>query len=214
MVRHSVAIVFTVLACTAVGACGSSTVAGTAAGGKGGATGGGAGRSASGGSVGFGTGGVGTGGQTSSGTGGSLATDGGAAPTPGGSVTMIACGSTQCSISTQTCCISPNGDTAMCVTGTDCGAGVDGGQQGELPTGLKCSGASNCAQGTVCCVSAVGNGPVSSSCSPTCPATGAQLCNPAAGTSGCAGDAGACSSTNIGDWGLPATFGTCGGIGM
>jgi hypothetical protein len=38
------------------------------------------------------------------------------------------------------------------------------------------------------------------------------LCDPNAAPSGC--DAGVqCSSNNIGDWGLPRTYATCGGKG-
>ncbi len=76
--------------------------------------------------------------------------------------------------------------------------------------GIKCSGAANCGAGTVCCISQNG----ASACAASCSRNGAQLCDPAvaAAASGC-GDAGACSSMNIGDWGLPDTFGTCGGVG-
>jgi hypothetical protein len=46
----------------------------------------------------------------------------------------------------------------------------------------------------------------------------AQLCDPKAAVSGCplgdgGADAGACLSTQIGDWGLPPTYATCGGKG-
>jgi hypothetical protein len=41
----------------------------------------------------------------------------------------------------------------------------------------------------------------------------AQLCDPNATNSGCSQAAGACTSTNITDWGLPAGFATCGGVG-
>jgi hypothetical protein len=38
------------------------------------------------------------------------------------------------------------------------------------------------------------------------------MCDPTAADAGCSGDAGACSSTNIGTWRLPSGFATCGGI--
>jgi hypothetical protein len=40
-----------------------------------------------------------------------------------------------------------------------------------------------------------------------------QLCNPAAPDSGCP-HADPCSTSNIQDWGLPQSFGTCGGRGV
>jgi hypothetical protein len=73
---------------------------------------------------------------------------------------------------------------------------------------LKCSGAANCASGMVCCIGPNG----ASACAASCTRDQAQLCDPNAMMSGC-GDAGACSSMNIGDWGLPRTFATCGGLG-
>jgi hypothetical protein len=126
---------------------------------------------------------------------------------PGGNTTTFPCGSQSCSIATQICCVAQNGRGAVCVSGSDCAA-ADAGQPGDL-AGLKCTGAANCAQGTVCCIDPSGN----SACAASCDQNGAQLCDPAAANPGC-GDAGACSSRNIGDWGLPRTFGTCGGIGM
>jgi hypothetical protein len=39
----------------------------------------------------------------------------------------------------------------------------------------------------------------------------AQLCDPASDAGCTYGDAGACSGANIGTWGLPNGFGTCGG---
>ena len=147
---------------------------------------------------------------------------------PGGNTTTLACGTEMCSIPAQSCCIDQSGRGATCVTGTDCagatpedgggaqgegdaqGAGGDqvGGNEGESAA-LKCSGAANCGAGTICCVDQNG----SSACAVSCKRDEAQLCDPAAGSSGC-GDAGACSSMNIRDWGLPRTFGTCGGVGM
>jgi hypothetical protein len=95
------------------------------------------------------------------------------------------------------------------VNGKDCGA-IDGGGNPKDSIALQCSGSANCGGGKVCCVSST-KGVASSECLPSCGPDSAQLCDPSATSSGC-GDAGACSNQNIGDWGLPGTFGTCGGV--
>jgi hypothetical protein len=142
----------------------------------------------------------------------STTSDGG----PGGNTQNVACGSNACSIPAQSCCVYETQPTwsYACIDGTSCpvldaGAGTGGGGQG---TALACSGAANCADGTVCCVYENANKQVQSSCMSSCPANGAQLCDPNAPVSGCAASA-ACSTANISDWGLPKGFATCGGIG-
>jgi hypothetical protein len=82
---------------------------------------------------------------------------------------------------------------------------------------LKCTGQANCAAGSICCVSPTMTG-AASACvvGTTCGANSAQLCDPGAAPTGCPADAGmgsACSSANIGDWGLKPPFATCGGKG-
>jgi hypothetical protein len=132
----------------------------------------------------------------------------------GGGTTIISCGATTCAIPAQSCCVERVGGATNfgCFTGAACPA-VDAGVD---VASLKCSSQANCAAGTVCCATQVGNGNAATSqCAATC--TGgntAQLCDPnaAGGVTGCpAVDGGACSSKNISDWGLPATYATCGG---
>jgi hypothetical protein len=128
---------------------------------------------------------------------------------PGGSTTVLACGSTSCAIPAETCCVSQvgGGGTAYgcavsCMTGGGGGGGGD--------TALKCGGQANCAAGTVCCVRQVNNG-AASECKPSCAKNEAQLCSLTAAASGCVGST--CSSQKIGDWGLPTSYATCGGVG-
>lgn len=141
---------------------------------------------------------------------------------PGGSTSTLSCGSATCSIPAQSCCITnppgPNNFAFACVTG-GCAVDAGPGGGGDPPTALKCSGQANCGPGTVCCVS-TGNNTTTSECKASCGGGGggggdtAQLCDPAApaASNGCPQNA-PCSTNNIGDWGLPNTFGTCGGQG-
>lgn len=134
---------------------------------------------------------------------------------PGGSTTSITCGTTMCALPAQTCCVYPLANpppdfSYACAVGACADAGGGGG--GPDVTALKCSGAANCPASTVCCVSQTNAG-TSSDCQASCTNKQAQLCDPAATPTGCAGDAGVCSNANIGDWGLPGSFGTCGGKG-
>ena len=132
---------------------------------------------------------------------------------PGGNTQTLACGSAACSIPAQSCCVyetSPAWSYA-CIDGTSCPV-LDGGGGGQ-GTALACSGAANCGSGTVCCVFEGANKQVQSSCMAACPSNGAQLCDPTASASGCGPNAGACSTANVSDWGLPKGFATCGGIG-
>jgi hypothetical protein len=148
---------------------------------------------------------------TDSGTGGTSTTDGGGQFAPGGSTTSLPCGSASCTIPAQTCCVDATGNTPVlaCVNAKDC-ASVDGGSNPKDSVALKCTGSANCDGGKVCCVTS-NKGAAFSECLPTCGQGSAQLCDPAAASAGC-GDAGACSNDNIGDWGLPDTFATCGGV--
>jgi hypothetical protein len=135
----------------------------------------------------------------------------------GGGTTILSCGATTCAIPAQSCCVERVGGATNfgCFTGAACPA-VDAGAD---VASLKCSSQANCAAGTVCCVTQVGNNAATSQCAATCTgANTAQLCDPNAGVTGCplgdgGADAGACSNANHGDWGLPATYATCGGKG-
>lgn len=152
---------------------------------------------------------------------GAVVADGGTgaeAGAPGGTTSTLLCGSATCLIPTESCCLSSVNSTFAfaCVVGATCpaasgsGDGGGNGQNGDTAS-LKCTSAANCAAGTVCCVSAPNNG-ATSECKPSCAPMDAQLCDPAAATTGCA-PAEPCSSRKIDDWGLPPTFGTCGGKG-
>ncbi len=152
------------------------------------------------------------GGSGSGSSGGAVdAPDGGVNPStagPGGDTTRVACGTTACTIASETCCVTqtPNGPAYGCVAGSACPA-----QGGADVAALKCSGAANCADGTVCCVSTTNN-VASSSCQPSCGQGQAQLCDPRAASSGCSSGV-MCSSANISDWSLPPSYATCGGVG-
>jgi hypothetical protein len=148
---------------------------------------------------------------------GAFAADGGMSNEagPGGNTSSLACGSAQCSIPAQVCCVSGGGNGAgggvfayACVMGASCPMAMG---NNNPPTALKCSSSANCNAGTVCCVKQNGQD-TESSCQVTCGNNDAQLCDPAAASSGCAAGV-MCSAANIGDWGLPRSFATCGGVG-
>lgn len=133
---------------------------------------------------------------------------------PGGDAAALPCGAIACPTAGAICCAYPQGSGGFayaCVGGSTCPAS-DGGTQ--TPTVLGCTSAANCAGGTVCCVrrNDDNQGAASSTteCKPSCGSREAQLCDPGAATSGCAGAA--CSSANIASWSLPASFATCGGV--
>ena len=146
---------------------------------------------------------------------GSIVADGGADPVgvgPGGTTADLPCGAATCAIPGQSCCVYELKNSAAsfsyaCVVGGTCPT-----MPNVRPNTMTCSGAANCATGTVCCVSDA-NGTVSSSCKAACSSKEAQLCDPRAMVTGCAAGAGACSSNQIGDWRLPKPYATCGGVG-
>lgn len=149
--------------------------------------------------------------------------DGGTNPTdagPGGNTTALPCGAVSaCPINGARCCVYPtsaDGGTSIsyaCIGASTCPDGVDGGQTATV---LGCTGSANCAAAQVCCVKTnddnEGLQSATSVCKASCSNNEAQLCDPAAAAPGCVADAGACSSTSILLWNLPATFGTCGGV--
>jgi len=140
---------------------------------------------------------------------------------PGGDAAAVNCGSADCNLPTQTCCIYPITNAPppfylACSTGASCPALDSGVYDAGTPTELQCEVQANCSGGQICCIYAPSSGKIGShcttenSCANSAGTKTAQLCNPAAIDAGC-GDAGACSSTNIGTWHLPNGFGTCGG---
>ena len=74
--------------------------------------------------------------------------------------------------------------------------------------GLDCGGTADCPAGHVCCVLQVGPVTASRCEQGACMMGEAQLCDPA-GDPGC----GDCSTQASTDWGLPMSYGTCGGKG-
>lgn len=124
---------------------------------------------------------------------------------PGGNATQISCGAATCNIATTACCAIPAG--VGCFT---CGSTCPS----RVPT-LRCTRRSNCGSGQVCCIQRSGDGAVGSQCvlAGTCGNDGnthrAELCDPSSATV-CAPER--CLSNNIEAWGLPGTFGTCGGV--
>lgn len=133
---------------------------------------------------------------------------------PGGNAAALPCGAIACPTSGAICCAYPQasgGFAYSCVGGSTCPV-TDGGTQ--TATVLGCTSAANCAGGAVCCVrrNEDNQGAASSTteCKASCGSREAQLCDPGAVATGCAGAA--CSSANIASWSLPASFGTCGGV--
>lgn len=154
---------------------------------------------------------TGDGGGTSSSS-GAPGGDGGINPPdagPGGNTTQINCGATACPIPAQECCVAQtNAGRAYGCVSVDAGCGGGGG--GDVAA-LQCTSQANCPANTVCCVSATNNG-ATSACQASCTGDQAQLCDPSATNTGCSAQD-PCSHDNIGDWGLPRTFATCGGKG-
>jgi hypothetical protein len=132
---------------------------------------------------------------------------------PGGDTTKIACGATTCPIPAESCCVIDldRGTAYACVAGTTCPRAPRGEGDGRSAA-LRCSSAANCAAGTVCCVREEREERTVSECKATCADREEQLCDPALadGGSGCPANE-RCSTESIRDWGLPRTFGTCGG---
>lgn len=136
---------------------------------------------------------------------------------PGTSTTELRCGVSTCSIPGQSCCVDfsqgpPQELSFACVNGSDCPAPDSGPTAGQPGVSLKCQGAANCQAGTVCCISKIQN-TVFARCTPVCGTGEAQLCEPNATAPGCSNVSGSCSSANVESWGLPSSYGTCGGVG-
>jgi hypothetical protein len=123
---------------------------------------------------------------------------------PDGGATMLACGpNLSCNLQVEQCCVQTGNGPPKYTCAATCP---------QNATALKCRSAADCGN-DVCCAS--NTQPVTSQCKPQCAPKEAQLCDPdpkAPPKASYCGDAGACSSANIGDWGLPQGYGTCGGI--
>ena len=115
-----------------------------------------------------------------------------------------------CAIPGQLCCIAgpAAGPSYACVTGTSCPVVNPGMNPGSAA--LACSVGSNCAAGLSCCLDIV-NGQSVSTCKASCAASPAQLCDRFISVNGCSVQK-PCSNANTNDFGLPATYATCGGV--
>jgi hypothetical protein len=140
----------------------------------------------------------------------------------GGSVSeggprSIPCGGATCVVPAQVCCISANANPASfaCISGSICPVAAASDSGVPQAAGLACTGAASCPSNQVCCIyEPSGANQFAAQCLSSCAGTGqAQLCDPTVtpGQSGCPSTA-PCSNSNIGDWDLPSTFGTCGGV--
>jgi hypothetical protein len=143
---------------------------------------------------------------------------------PGGDATTLNCGSVNCSLPNQACCIYPILSPpppfySACSSGSTCPAlAPDSGYDAGTATELRCEVQANCPANNVCCLEAPSSGAIHAHCisGSSCVSTDgglkvALICDPSLGDAGC-GEAGACSSTNISTWSLPSGFGTCGGV--
>ncbi len=143
---------------------------------------------------------------------------------PGGDASALNCGIVNCALPNEACCIYPILSPpppfyAACSSGSTCPAlATDAGYDAGPATELKCEVQANCPANNVCCLEAPSSGTIHAHCisGTSCVSSDgglhvALICDPSLADSGC-GEAGACSSTNIGTWSLPSGFGTCGGV--
>lgn len=129
---------------------------------------------------------------------------------PGGTTSALSCGTSTCALPGQLCCIAgpAAGPSYACVTGTSCPIVNPGNNPGSAA--LSCSVQSNCTAGLFCCLDIV-SGQSVSTCKSSCAASPAQLCDRFIADNGCAVQK-PCSNANTNDFGLPATYATCGGV--
>jgi hypothetical protein len=120
----------------------------------------------------------------------------------------LGCGSSTCQ-SFEACCVY---DLSGASPQYECHATCPAPQGGAQLSVLACTSTADC-PGGVCCIHRT-NGQSVSACETQCNAANneAQLCDPQATSSGCPSDL-QCSTSSASDWGLPSTFGTCGGQG-
>lgn len=137
---------------------------------------------------------------------------------PGGDGAVLSCGTAQCQLPAETCCIyadlsPPPPFYVACSNGASCPLLVDAGFDAAPPVALQCESQANCQGALACCITSTNDGgSISAHCANSCNGgqSNALLCDPTAADAGCPADAG-CSTVNIGTWRLPAGFGTCGG---
>ena len=135
---------------------------------------------------------------------------------PGGDAAILNCGTAQCNLPTQTCCVYPESPNfyVACSTGAACPLLDAGTDSGISAVALQCEDKENCGGNLVCCLYSTNDGgSIQSHCTDSCVGgeKHAILCDQGAADAGC-GDAGACSSANISTWNLPTGFATCGGV--
>lgn len=121
----------------------------------------------------------------------------------------VTCGAASC-LSGESCCIyTDGGGGAQYQCGATCAQSGGGAQ---LST-LGCTSSADCV-GQACCIRRSNGGNVSV-CEAQCSAANGevQLCDPNAADAGCPPSQ-PCSTDNLGDWGLPSGFATCGGRGV
>lgn len=147
--------------------------------------------------------------------GGTLGVD--ASTGPGGSAKTLPCGTANCRVPAESCCLTDNANgtfTFFCAAGPTCPLAAAG---SNAPVALGCSSAVNCSAPSVCCITqqsentgASGQDHATSACKAACDSQEAQLCDPKATNTGCPQTA-ACSASAVQAWELPPSFGTCGG---
>jgi hypothetical protein len=136
---------------------------------------------------------------------------------PGGDGASLSCGSAQCQLPNETCCVYADPTSSSffvdCANGAACPALVDAGFDAGNPVALQCESNQNCQGSLLCCLTSNNDGgTIASHCTSSCQGgeEHAVLCDKSLADAGC-GDA-ACASTNIGTWLLPSGFATCGGV--
>ena len=126
------------------------------------------------------------------------------------SVSRFACGATSCASGAECCVFDQSGSFSYACTPPACA--------NQAPTNagiaeLRCDNAGDCLAGNVCCAWRTG-GITYSDCRVACSTVSheVQLCTPSASAATNACVTASCSSTNISDWSLPSSYGTCGGL--
>ena len=121
-----------------------------------------------------------------------------------------ACGGLSCATADACCVYTPGADGGAadyaCALQSACPAAGSGQKRADL----ACTSTADCAP-VVCCIQRLANGDDQSRCMATCMGNDVQFCDPSAADAGCPANA-PCSTSNISDWNLPPTFGTCGGV--
>jgi hypothetical protein len=109
------------------------------------------------------------------------------------------CGATRCGA--DTCCVAIDGGASCHTTCPNQSAA------------LACTSSGDCASGLVCCMHKLTtNNATVATCVAQCGPNDVQLCSLPSDPTCNASEP--CSSSNIKDWNLPESFGTCGGRGL